>query len=54
MEKFRCKWCEHDVDLSHYYDVIWGTKLTNDEALFEALTLEFFQAGLKWATIYRK
>lgn len=54
MEKFRCKWCEQDDDLRHYHDEIWGTKRATDEALFEALTLEIFQAGLKWATIYHK
>lgn len=54
MEKFRCRWCEHDADLIHYHDVIWGTKRETDAELFEALTLEIFQAGLKWETIYRK
>ncbi|MGN5455453.1 MAG: DNA-3-methyladenine glycosylase I [Candidatus Kurthia intestinigallinarum] len=54
MEKFRCRWCEHDADLIHYHDKIWGTKRETDDELFEALTFEIFQAGLKWATVYRK
>ncbi len=50
----RCKWCMHDEALQHYHDHIWGHAKQTDEALFEALTFEAFQSGLKWETIYRK
>lgn len=54
MEKFRCRWCEGNEDLIHYHDHIWGRKRQTDEQLFEALTLEIFQAGLSWTIVYRK
>lgn len=54
MEKFRCRWCEGNDDLIDYHDHIWGHQRSTDEQLFEALTLEIFQAGLSWAIVYRK
>jgi DNA-3-methyladenine glycosylase I len=37
-----------------YHDTEWGRPLHGDEALFEMLSLEAFQAGLAWITILRK
>lgn len=54
MTRQRCKWCERDEALQHYHDHIWGHPKQTDEQLFEALTFEAFQSGLKWETIYRK
>lgn len=54
MEKFRCRWCEGNDELIDYHDHLWGRRRHTDEQLFEALTLEIFQAGLSWAIVYRK
>lgn len=40
--------------LISYHDAEWGRPLEDDDALFELLTLEGFQAGLAWITILRK
>ncbi|WP_020106836.1 DNA-3-methyladenine glycosylase I [Nocardia sp. 348MFTsu5.1] len=37
-----------------YYDVEWGMPVSGENAHFERLALEGFQAGLSWATILRK
>ncbi|MGM7703598.1 DNA-3-methyladenine glycosylase I [Pseudalkalibacillus sp. Hm43] len=53
-ELTRCKWCEEDALLIDYHDEEWGQPVYEDDALFEALTLEIFQAGLSWKTILHK
>jgi DNA-3-methyladenine glycosylase I len=51
----RCPWAGiADADYVRYHDEEWGVPLTRDEALFEKLVLEGFQAGLSWLTILRK
>ncbi|WP_349409214.1 DNA-3-methyladenine glycosylase I [Pseudalkalibacillus sp. SCS-8] len=50
----RCKWCEEDPLLITYHDKEWGQPVYGDDDLFEALTLEIFQAGLSWRTILHK
>ncbi|MCF6139369.1 DNA-3-methyladenine glycosylase I [Pseudalkalibacillus berkeleyi] len=50
----RCNWCEDDPMLMDYHDHEWGQPLDDDNDLFEALTLEIFQAGLSWKTILHK
>lgn len=51
----RCPWAGiADADYTRYHDEEWGVPLTRDEALFEKLVLEGFQAGLSWLTILRK
>lgn len=52
--KIRCAWCGHDALYQSYHDDEWGRIITEDRALFEALSLEIFQAGLSWLTILRK
>jgi DNA-3-methyladenine glycosylase I len=37
-----------------YHDEEWGVPCHDDQALFERLILEGFQAGLSWSTILRK
>jgi DNA-3-methyladenine glycosylase I len=37
-----------------YHDEEWGVPCHDDQALFERLLLEGFQAGLSWSTILRK
>jgi DNA-3-methyladenine glycosylase I len=53
-EPVRCPWTGSDGEYIRYHDEEWGVPLTTDEALFEKLVLEGFQAGLSWITILRK
>ena len=50
----RCGWCGDDALYCAYHDNEWGRELRGDDALFELLSLEGFQAGLSWLTILRK
>jgi DNA-3-methyladenine glycosylase I len=50
----RCRWAGSDPLYLAYHDAEWGRPLRGDDALFEVLTLEGFQAGLSWLTILRK
>ena len=50
----RCPWASNDIEYRRYHDEEWGVPLTTDDALFEKLVLEGFQAGLSWLTILRK
>ena len=50
----RCAWAGDDPLYIAYHDSEWGVPLRDGRALFEALSLEGFQAGLSWITILRK
>jgi DNA-3-methyladenine glycosylase I len=50
----RCGWCGDDPLYRSYHDEEWGREKRGDDALFELLSLEGFQAGLSWLTILRK
>jgi DNA-3-methyladenine glycosylase I len=50
----RCGWATSDPEYLAYHDEEWGRPLRGDDALFEMLILEGFQAGLSWLTILRK
>lgn len=50
----RPAWAAGDPLLRDYYDHEWGLPVEGEQAHFERLTLEGFQAGLSWATILRK
>ena len=50
----RCWWCGDDPLYRAYHDDEWGREKRGDDALFELLSLEGFQAGLSWLTILRK
>ena len=50
----RCWWCGDDPLYRSYHDDEWGREKHGDDALFELLSLEGFQAGLSWLTILRK
>jgi len=50
----RCAWCGDDPLYRTYHDAEWGRATRGDDALFELLSLEGFQAGLSWLTILRK
>lgn len=50
----RCPWCGTDPLYVAYHDEEWGVPLRDGRALWEALVLEGFQAGLAWITILKK
>ncbi len=50
----RCSWADNDPLLRAYHDEEWGVPERNSRALWEALMLDGFQAGLSWLTILRK
>jgi DNA-3-methyladenine glycosylase I len=50
----RCTWCGNDPLYVKYHDEEWGVPVTDDQTLFEFITLEGAQAGLAWITVLRK
>ena len=50
----RPSWAAADDMLREYYDTEWGVPVHGEQALYERISLEAFQAGLSWATILRK
>ncbi len=50
----RCGWLNDDELYVSYHDNEWGTPLAGDQAMFERLSLEGFQAGLSWLTILKR
>jgi DNA-3-methyladenine glycosylase I len=53
--KRRCAWAgAEDTAALRYHDVVWGTRTYDDSALFEALTLGVFEAGLSWSIVFGK
>ena len=50
----RCSWPGKDDLYIHYHDTEWGVQLSGDDAMFERVCLEGFQAGLSWITILRR
>jgi DNA-3-methyladenine glycosylase I len=50
----RCSWPGQDDLYVHYHDTEWGVQLFGDDAMFERVCLEGFQAGLSWITILRR
>jgi DNA-3-methyladenine glycosylase I len=50
----RCAWGVSTPDYLVYHDEEWGRPVTDDDAIYERITLEAFQSGLSWLTILRK
>ena len=51
----RCAWAGTGrTPLVRYHDKVWGTRTYDELALFEALTLGVFQAGLSWEIVFGK
>ena len=51
----RCSWVKMNNPLYiAYHDEEWGQPLHDDQALFEVLCLETYQAGLSWETVLNK
>ncbi|MDL9938616.1 DNA-3-methyladenine glycosylase I [Gordonia sp. ABSL1-1] len=49
----RCAWAAREPETT-YHDTEWGYPLDGDNAFFERVSLEGFQAGLSWRTILTK
>ena len=52
--RVRSAWALQDPLLTEYYDHEWGMPVRDERGLFERLTLEAFQSGLSWLTIFKK
>jgi DNA-3-methyladenine glycosylase I len=53
--KARCAWAgAADTAFSHYHDEVWGARTHDESAMFEALTLGVFEAGLSWSIVFAK
>jgi DNA-3-methyladenine glycosylase I len=53
--KARCPWVGvGDTAADRYHDEVWGTPTYDESALFEALTLGVFEAGLSWSAVFHK
>jgi DNA-3-methyladenine glycosylase I len=51
----RCAWAgAADTALSRYHNEVWGTRTYDESAMFEALTLGVFEAGLSWSIVFGK
>lgn len=50
----RCPWGDAPADYRAYHDDEWGRPVRGDNAIFERLSLEAYQAGLSWLTILRR
>jgi DNA-3-methyladenine glycosylase I len=51
----RCAWAgAGDTAPRRYHDEVWGTRTYDEPALFEALTLGVFEAGLSWSIVFGK
>jgi DNA-3-methyladenine glycosylase I len=50
----RCSWVSADPIYIDYHDTEWGKRITGEDALFERISLEGFQAGLSWLTILKR
>jgi DNA-3-methyladenine glycosylase I len=53
--KPRCAWVGTGNPAAiRYHDEVWGTRTYDESAMFEALTLGVFQAGLSWSIVFGK
>lgn len=50
----RPQWANATPEMQDYYDHYWGFPVRDDQKLFAMLSLELFQAGLTWQTIWRR
>ncbi|MGN1279325.1 MAG: DNA-3-methyladenine glycosylase I [Limosilactobacillus sp.] len=50
----RPAWAEQTPAMQEYYDHYWGRPVHDERQLFAMLSLELFQAGLTWRTIWER
>jgi DNA-3-methyladenine glycosylase I len=49
----RCAWVDTgNAAAIRYHDEVWGTLTYDESAMFEALTLGVFEAGLSWSIVF--
>lgn len=53
-ERLRCTWANATPLLQSYHDEEWGQPVIDSRALWEALMLEGFQAGLSWRIVLER
>lgn len=49
-----CQWATVSPVLKKYHDQVWGRPVFTDQALFESLTRQVFQSGLKMQMVLAK
>ena len=47
-------WAHDDPLMESYARDVWGRRIEDDDALFEIMNLQVFQAGLNWRMIWAK
>jgi DNA-3-methyladenine glycosylase I len=53
--KPRCVWAgAGDTAFGRYHDEVWGARIYDESAMFEALTLGVFEVGLSWSIVFAK
>src|SRR6266581_1242649 len=53
--KPRCAWAgDGDTAFGRYHDEVWGSRTSDESAMFEALTLGVFEVGLSWSIVFGK
>jgi DNA-3-methyladenine glycosylase I len=53
--KPRCPWAgAGDSAFGRYHDEVWGNRVYEEPAMFEALTLGVFEVGLSWSIVFGK
>src|SRR5437879_10878673 len=53
--KPRCAWAgAGDTGFGRYHDEVWGTRIYDESAMFEALTLGVFEVGLSFSIVFGK
>lgn len=50
----RCGWVTSEQIYIDYHDTEWGSPISGEDAMFERMSLEGFQAGLSWLTILKR
>ena len=45
------EWAKGDPLMEWYASEVWGKRVADDDALFEIMSLQIFQAGLSWRMI---
>ena len=45
------EWAQGDPLMEWYATEVWGKRVADDDALFENMNLQIFQAGLNWRMI---
>jgi DNA-3-methyladenine glycosylase I len=51
----RCAWVgAGETAFGRYHDEVWGVRTYDESAMFEALTLGVFEAGLSWSIVFGK